>query len=151
MPFTDDIILSAVQAAVDKAEATVGRVGANINERVGACLIDVNSRAKDLRPHANVVPPVLSQHFENTQRLGNSSVYLHSEMAAILAATKPTGGMGLAVTTPPCPNCAKMLAEAGIAHIFQYNNGLRGDFATQRHKHVKNMTLSYSGRLKILQ
>lgn len=148
-PYQADIIWQAVQAAVSKAAASTERVGANINERVGACLFDTDTSSDNLIAHANVVPAALSARFDNTQRMGKSSIYLHSEVAAILASDRPTQGMAIAVTTPPCPNCAKMIAEAGITHVFQYREGLRGAFATERKHDVRDMSLEVFKRAGI--
>lgn len=42
---------------------------------------------------------------------------IHAEMNAILNAPEPVTGMTLYVTHPPCENCAKHVAAAGITRI----------------------------------
>lgn len=132
----DDLILSAA----DKA-ATIARSSTHPKERVGACLFAPSDTPDSLQAFANVIPPALRTHFPKGHRLGSASLYLHSEIAALFASERPTQNMHLAVTTPPCPNCAKMIVEAGINAVYIDYNGLSGEFARQRANDIKRMSL----------
>ncbi len=67
--------------------------------------------------HANHWPPLLEQHIGRETKLGKASTTVHAEVAAILKAPA-TDGAEIYVTDLPCPNCAKIMAEARIKTIY---------------------------------
>ena len=129
------IIFEAVEKAVQAASLST-----HYKERVGACVFDLQAQVVEHEGYANIVPPLLEQHFMREARLGSSSIYLHSEIAALFACETATERMALAVTTPPCPNCAKLIVEAGISHIFIDANGANTHFAEQRENDIELMS-----------
>lgn len=129
-----------VFAAVDRAAYTAIS-STHPKERVGAVLFSPTDDPKKLRALANIVPPELESTFPRDHRLGTASIYLHSEISAFFSATRPVEGLWMAVTTPPCPNCAKMIVEAGIARLFIDTQGLSGAFARERAGDIKDMSM----------
>jgi deoxycytidylate deaminase len=65
----------------------------------------------------NFWPERLARALGTDTKLGNSSLTIHAEVAAILAAPC-TDEATIYVTNFPCPNCAKMIAESRISRVF---------------------------------
>lgn len=69
-------------------------------------------------------------------RVGSKSfcVANHAELNATIFSTRDTKGATIYITDPPCPNCRKLLAAAGIARAVWPTGELAGkdmvDFAT---------------------
>jgi dCMP deaminase len=80
--------------------------------------------------------------------IGNASGTIHAEAACILAAEK-TDGSSLFVTDPPCPNCMKNLAEAGIRKLYIDHKGFDKDFAKRRGGDFEAMSLRIAQRAGI--
>lgn len=58
---------------------------------------------------------------------------IHAEMNAILNSKESVKGMVLYCTHPPCKDCAKHIAAAGIVRVvYQTNEGIRKRFDTDR-------------------
>ncbi len=74
-------------------------------------------------------------------RIGNSSGTIHAETNCILRAKGPTQGASLCITDPFCPNCAKNIAEAGIATIYIDHKGFDKDFFQRRSGHFETMSM----------
>jgi deoxycytidylate deaminase len=72
--------------------------------------------------------------------IGSASGTVHAETACILAAPR-TRGAAVFVTDPPCPNCMKNMAEAGIKKLYIDHKGFDKDFAQRRAEDVEDMTL----------
>lgn len=67
---------------------------------------------------SNFFPPLLEETFSvREDKLGNSSMSVHAEVAALLDASS-TEEADIYITNFPCPNCAKMIAEARVKRIF---------------------------------
>lgn len=73
--------------------------------------------------------------------IGNSSGTLHAETACVLKAAMPIAGAALYITDPPCPNCAKNIAESGIKTVYIDNKGFEKDFALRRSAEIEDMSL----------
>lgn len=89
-------------------------------------------------------PPLIEQHFGQTTKIGNSSGTIHAETACILEALQKqfkTEGGHLFVTDPPCPNCMKNMAEAGIRVLYIDHKGFDKDFAQRRGHHFVHMAM----------
>ena len=95
--------------------------------------------------------PILS-HFGTTIDIGNSSGTLHAEIACILSAASAgfaTDGATLYGTDPPCPNCAKNIAEAGIKTVYIDHKGFDKDFAARRGAQFEDMSMQIFQRAGI--
>lgn len=97
----------------------------------------------------NYWPPAILEHFGPDTDIGNSSGTIHAEIACFLSAPGPTDGGSLYVTDPPCPNCAKNMAEAGIAAIYIDHKGFDKDFAARRGAQFENMSMQIFARAGI--
>ncbi len=89
----------------------------------------------------NYWPEPILAAFGMDTRIGNSSGSVHSEVATLLECKFPTNGARLAVTDPPCPNCVKNLADAGIKEIYIDHKGFDKDWAQRRGGHFQNMSM----------
>ncbi len=72
--------------------------------------------------------------------IGNSSGTIHAETACILSAPK-TEGASIFVTDPPCPNCMKNMAEAGIGALYIDHKGFDKDWAKRRGDSFEAMSI----------
>lgn len=54
---------------------------------------------------------------------------VHAEMRALLHAQDDVTGGTLYTTLPPCPNCAKHIADAGIACVVVASDGMKSEWA----------------------
>lgn len=72
--------------------------------------------------------------------IGNSSGTVHAETACIQDAPM-TEGASLFVTDPPCPNCVKNMAEAGIKNLYIDHKGFDKDFAVRRGDDIRTMSM----------
>lgn len=88
----------------------------------------------------NYWPKPIEQKIGTQIRIGNSSGTVHAESACILKA-KATKDANLFITDPPCPNCAKNIAEAGIKNLYIDHKGFEKDFAKRRGDDFKNMSM----------
>ena len=80
--------------------------------------------------------------------IGNSSGTIHAETVCILAAPK-TDGASIFITDPPCPNCMKNMAEAGIAKLYIDHKGFDKDWARRRGESFENMSLRIAAKAGI--
>ncbi len=83
------------------------------NHKVGALLYH---DGKHIARH-NFWSASLEKHIGRYKKLGNASTTVHAEMAVICAASA-TEGASIYVTDLPCPNCAKLIAEARINAVY---------------------------------
>lgn len=86
---------------------------AHPTHKVGALIIGENFKIA----HANFWPKLLHTHIGPDKKLGNASTTVHAEIA-VLSEACGAEGADFYVTDLPCPNCAKMLAEARIANLY---------------------------------
>lgn len=92
----------------------------------------------------NQWPAPIAQTIGTHNKIGNSSGTIHAETACILQAPKKghtTSGATLFVTDPPCPNCMKNIAEAGIANIYIDHKGFDKDWARRRGDKFESMSM----------
>lgn len=89
----------------------------------------------------NYWPEDILRAYGTETRIGNSSGSIHSEVATLLDAKEPVDGARLAITDPPCPNCVKNLADAGIKEIFIDHKGFDKDWAQRRGGHFEGMSM----------
>lgn len=86
-------------------------------------------------------PPAIAERIGTGVDIGNSSGTIHAETDCILNAPAPTQGASLCITDPFCPNCAKNIAEAGIATIYIDHKGFDKDFFQRRSGHFDTMSM----------
>lgn len=80
--------------------------------------------------------------------IGNSSGTIHAETECILDAPK-TDGASMFITDPPCPNCMKNMAEAGIAKLYIDHKGFDKDWAKRRGESFDQMSMRVAERAGI--
>ena len=84
----------------------------------------------------NYWPHIIEEKIGRDTDIGNSSGTIHAETACVFAAAFEKGytttGASIAITDPPCPNCVKNMAEAGIDNIYIDHKGFHKDFARRR-------------------
>ena len=88
----------------------------------------------------NFWPESIKQKIGKDVRIGNSSGTVHAETACILAAPV-TDDSALFITDPPCPNCVKNMAEAGVRALYIDHKGFDKDFARRRGEDFSNMSM----------
>jgi len=87
----------------------------------------------------NEQPAALQKILDSGEKIGSASPTIHAEMAAIIDAPC-TNGAQIYITDPPCPNCAKYIAEAGFTDVYIDHKGFEKDFFERRKDSV---TLSF--------
>ena len=122
----------AMQQAVD-----IVNDSEHISNKIAACLF---KGERSVTRH-NLRPSPLKNKFGPDIKIGQSSQFLHAEVACIFAADFATEGASLCVTDPFCPNCAKAICEAGIAHVYIDHKGLDKDFAKRRGDDFESLSL----------
>lgn len=86
--------------------------------KVGALICGYDNSGNQYNvAHPNYWPTLLEQYIGRDKKLGKASTTVHAEVATILKAPA-TEGANIYVTELPCPNCAKMIAEARIANVY---------------------------------
>lgn len=113
----------AMQHAVD-----IVNTSEHNKNKVAACLVSGEQHIAK----TNYRPKILKNHFDAKDRIGNSSQFIHAEVACIFNAPFPTHGASLFITDPMCPNCAKAICEAGIKHVYIDHKGMVKDFFIRR-------------------
>ncbi|MCF8496099.1 MAG: deoxycytidylate deaminase [Alphaproteobacteria bacterium] len=88
----------------------------------------------------NEWPPSIRDKIGTDTRIGNASGTVHAETACLLHAPR-TDGASLFVTDPPCPNCVKYMAEAGIKALYIDHKGFEKDYAQRRGHDFEQMSL----------
>lgn len=88
----------------------------------------------------NFWPKRIEDTFGHDTKIGNSSGTIHAETACIFLADQ-TRGAQLYITDPPCPNCAKNVAEAGIKTLYIDHKGFLKDFAERRGGEFETMSM----------
>lgn len=122
----------AMQHAVD-----IVNNSEHIKNKIAACLFKGN----EWIARHNQRAADLSTHFTPELRIGQSSQFLHAEVACVFSSDFATEGASLCVTDPFCPNCAKAICEAGIAHVYIDHKGLDKDFAKRRGDDFESLSL----------
>lgn len=88
----------------------------------------------------NIWPPAIEKTLGITTRIGNSSGTIHAETVCLLDAPVTEGGR-IFITDPPCPNCVKNMAEAGIKALYIDHKGFDKDWAQRRGDHFDHMSM----------
>ena len=80
--------------------------------------------------------------------IGNSSGTIHAETACILA-SQQTKDASIFITDPPCPNCMKNMAEAGISKLYIDHKGFEKDWVKRRGESFENMSMRVAAKAGI--
>ncbi len=94
-------------------------------------------------------PSIIAERIGITPDIGSSSGTIHAETACILGSTAPTKGAALYITDPPCPNCMKNMAEAGIRALYIDHKGFDKDWAKRRGDSFDTMSMRIAERAGI--
>lgn len=75
---------------------------------------------EDLPANHNSWPEPLERTIGHNTKLGNASTTIHAEIAALadIPCFTSSRNADIYITDLPCPNCAKTIAEAGIANVY---------------------------------
>lgn len=94
-------------------------------------------------------PEIIAQKIGTGVDIGNSSGTIHAETACILDAAAQghaTKGASIFITDPPCPNCMKNMAEAGIAKLYIDHKGFDKDWARRRGESFETMSMRIAAK-----
>jgi len=94
-------------------------------------------------------PTAIENTIGHSTKIGNSSGTIHAETACILAANAAghaTKNASLFITDPPCPNCMKNMAEAGIAKLYIDHKGFDKDWAKRRGDSFEKMSMRIASK-----
>lgn len=125
-------IFENMQKAVEAAQTSqhpTSKVGAYIASDAGHIA------------HPNYWPDIIAETIGTKQKIGNASGTIHAETACLLHAGFACEGADMYSTDPSCPNCAKNMAEAGIAHLYIDHKGFEKYYAKTRMKDFEDITL----------
>ncbi len=129
-------IYEHMQAAVD-----IVSTSPHPTNKIAATIAGTDAYGK---PYAlsrvNFWPKPIEDTFGRTQDIGSSSGTIHAETACILSAPKAWDS-SMFVTDPPCPNCMKNIAEAGISNLYIDHKGFDKDWARRRGESFANMSM----------
>lgn len=125
-----------MQKAVDIVQQS-----AHPTNKIAATLAGITAQGAEFSiSRINLWPDAIRDKIGTETRIGNSSGTLHAETACLLAAPR-TDGSAFFVTDPPCPNCVKYMAEAGVKALYIDHKGFDKDFAKRRGGHFETMAM----------
>lgn len=131
------------QILIDRMNATIGVVAESPHpvNKIAAGIAGADQGGQTyFIARTNHWPTSIENKLGRIERIGESSGTVHAETACILDAPL-TQDASIFITDPFCPNCAKNMAEAGIARVYIDHKGFTKDFAERRGHHFKNMSL----------
>ena len=132
----DTSIYTLMQQAVDAvagSEHPVNKVAAAITGKS-------TDGASFAHAAHNFWPASIKAKIGTETDIGNSSGTVHAETACLLQAPM-TDNSSMYVTDPPCPNCVKNMAEAGVKSLYVDHKGFDKDFAQRRGEDVQELSL----------
>ncbi len=94
-------------------------------------------------------PKIIADTIGTQTQIGNSSGTIHAETACIFAASAAghaTRGASIFITDPPCPNCVKNMAEAGIQKLYIDHKGFDKDWAKRRADSFETMSMRIAAK-----
>lgn len=97
----------------------------------------------------NTWPKPITNAIGTDTRIGNSSGTIHAETACIFTAPQhghKTKNASLFITDPPCPNCMKNMAEAGISKLYIDHKGFDKDWAKRRGESFDTMSMRVAAK-----
>ncbi len=129
-------IYALMQAAVD-----IVSTSPHPTNKIAATIAGLDGHGKPFAlSRVNHWPPVIAEKIGTEPDIGSSSGTIHAEIACILAAPQ-TAGAQLFITDPPCPNCMKNMAEAGISALYIDHKGFDKDWAKRRGESFDKMSM----------
>jgi len=135
LDISPDLVIQRMQDAVDHVHDSE-----HAQNKIASCLFDpLNDDIYAV--HTNHRPAGLKNIFSPDIHIGDSSQFVHSEVACILSAKQAIEGHALCITDPCCPNCAKAISESGIRHVYIDHKGLDKDFAKRRGSDFESLSL----------
>lgn len=118
--------------------------------KVAATLVGEDHEGKPyIISKTNHWPDAIAERIGTDVRIGNSSGTIHAETECLLHAPGATKGASVYATDPPCPNCMKNMAEAGIRRLYIDHKGFEKDFAQRRGEAVENMSMRIAAKAGI--
>jgi deoxycytidylate deaminase len=96
----------------------------------------------------NYWPETIKTKIGRDVKIGNSSGTIHAETACLLHAPV-TDQASMFVTDPPCPNCVKNMAEAGIRTLYIDHKGFDKDFAARRGHDFRTLSMEICAKAGI--
>lgn len=94
-------------------------------------------------------PNVIREILGVKKKIGNSSPTIHAETAVLTASPHAVEGADLYITDPPCPNCMKNVAEAGIKNLYIDQGGFERKYYKKNKKNVDDMSMGIAKRADI--
>lgn len=131
-----DFIFDALHKALARAERSEHPVN-----KIGAALYNFETPSAPMTVTCNERPRALCDTFPFDMRIGASSQTVHAEINALFRFKGRLMGSHMWITDPFCPNCAKMMAQAGVRHIYIDKKGIDKDWASRRADEFKTMSL----------
>lgn len=129
-------IYSHMQAAVD-----IVNTSTHPTNKIAATIVGTDNEGKAYAlSRVNHWPKPIDATIGRGVKIGNSSGTIHAETEAILDAPK-TDGACVFVTDPPCPNCVKNMAEAGIQALYIDHKGFDKDWVKRRGESFDQMSM----------
>lgn len=133
-----NIVFEAQQEAVN-----IVNTSPHPKNRIAAAIFHMEK--KWLYPDVNQWPAAIDDMLGRNQRVGSVSGTIHAETACIYKAAfthkHAVEGASIAITDPPCPNCVKNMAEAGIDNIYIDHKGFQKDFAQRRMEDFDSLSI----------
>lgn len=125
-----------MQQAVD-----VVNTGDHPTNKISALLHGKHKNGNDFSVVSiNLWPKAISDKLGYNSRIGNASGTVHAETMCVINSPCSLNSY-IFVTDPPCPNCAKNMAEAGVKKIFIDHKGFEKDFYNRRQEDFATMSL----------
>lgn len=125
-----------MQAAVD-----IVNTSPHPANKIAATIAGKDQQGQDFAlSFTNKWPEPIRHKIGTDTRIGNSSGTIHAETVCLLSAPI-TQGAAMFVTDPPCPNCVKYMAEAGIKTLYIDHKGFDKDFAQRRGDDFTHMSM----------
>jgi len=91
-------------------------------------------------------PTIIAERIGTDKDIGNSSGTIHAETACILNAPNATKNASIFITDPPCPNCMKNMAEAGISKLYIDHKGFDKDWVKRRGDSFDSMSMRVAAK-----
>ena len=116
------------------------------NNKIAACFFGFSTKTSEselfFQTAPNSYPSELKELVKSGQRFGKRSGYIHAEVNAILKQKNGWKEAAIAITDPPCPNCMKHIAAAGIKEVFIDHKGFDKDFFRRRENEFQILSLA---------